>query len=153
MRHRMRMMLLAALTAAALGAGPAGKVPEGDLARLQGQWTASAGPKKDIPVVLTIEGASVTVQVTTPQGLKVRAAGEIRLDETTRPRALDWVHFTALDGQDMPEILGIYELDGDTLRVCNGGPNNNRPTEFKPGDGALADVLVFKRLKSKEAGK
>ena len=79
--------------------------------------------------------------------MTIQAKGEISLHEADRPRGLDWVKFTALDGQDMPEVLAIYELDGDTLRVCNGGPNNDRPKEFKPGDGALADVVVFRREK------
>ena len=34
---------------------------------------------------------------------------------------------------------------GDTFTVCNGGMNGSRPKEFKPGDGALAEVVVFER--------
>jgi hypothetical protein len=55
-----------------------------------------------------------------------------------------------LDDQEFPEILAIYELSGDELRICNGGPNNDRPTEFKAGDGCLADCLTFKKKKDPE---
>ena len=37
----------------------------------------------------------------------------------------------------------IYELDGDTLKLCL-GPPDNRPTEFTDKDKAL---LVLKRKK------
>jgi uncharacterized protein (TIGR03067 family) len=146
-----RFALAIVLSSAALVAAsppPRDKAPQGDLAKIQGRWQTSAGPKHDIPVVVEFRGDRVTVDLTTPQGLKIRAEGKVKLDEKARPRALDWVEFTALDGQDMPEVLAIYEFDGETLKVCNGGPNNARPTEFKAGEGALADVVVFRRPKS-----
>jgi len=57
---------------------------------------------------------------------------------------------------------GIYELKGDTLRVCYGGDGTQRPKEFKttprnpdgsdPGD-PYERILVFERVKDKEPGK
>ena len=123
----------------------------GDLARLQGCWSTTAGPRRDIGVALTVEGSEVKVRITLPRGGVLNAAGELRIDETTVPHALDWVHFRGLDGQDLPDIPAIYEFDGDTLRVCNGGPNNARPEEFKPGEGLLADVLTFRRTQPKSS--
>jgi uncharacterized protein (TIGR03067 family) len=147
MKARMLFPTLLAAATALAAAPETEKAPDGDLARLQGKWTTSAGPQKDIPVILTIQGRAVVVDLKTPQWLKIRVKGEIKIDDKARPRTLDWVHFSAIDGQDMPEVLAIYELDGDVLKVCNGGPNNGRPTEFKPGEGALADVLTFHRRK------
>ena len=119
----------------------------GDLGRLQGRWSAQAGPRRNIAVELEIAGRQAQVRIVTPQGLKFNVQGEIKIDETAQPRALDWVNFNGLDDQELPDILAIYRLEGDTLQVCNGGPNNNRPTEFKPGDGVLADLVVFARTK------
>jgi uncharacterized protein (TIGR03067 family) len=133
-----------------LATEPAAPAPEpmiqGDLARLQGTWTTQAGPKHAFPVAVEIRGCSVTVTVTPPVGPKIEAVGEIQVDESASPKRLDWVRFTTIDGeQPFPEIAAIYELDGDVLRICNGGPNNPRPSDFTPGDGVLADVLTFRR--------
>jgi uncharacterized protein (TIGR03067 family) len=108
----------------------------GDLAQLQGDWTVNAGPKKDIPVTLSVHGDQASVDFASPLGLKI---------QTTNPKTIDWVGFSIVDGQDFPDILGIYELNPDSFRMVNGGMNDRRPKEFKKGDGVLADVLVFTR--------
>lgn len=117
----------------------------GDLAGLQGVWTGAAGARKKIAVTMEIKGSSVSVKIQPPVGATISATGEIRLDVTTAPKSLDWVRFTALDGQPLPEILGIYELRGDTFKICTGGPDNPRPSAFQPGEGMLADVVIFTR--------
>lgn len=127
---------------ALLAAGPGG----GDLDRLQGTWSGQAGPKHRFPVTIAIDGKRVSVTVEPPVGPKIEAEGELIIDETTVPKALDWVRFHLADGDSLPEVAAIYELDGDTLRVGNGGPNNPRPTEFVPGEGVLADVVTFRRI-------
>jgi uncharacterized protein (TIGR03067 family) len=118
----------------------------GDLSRLQGCWTAKAGARRELKVTLDVEGRAVRVRVLTPQGLTIRAQGELRIDETTDPRALDWVNFViAGQEENFPDIPAIYTLSGETLTICNGGPNGIRPGAFKAGDGVLADVLTFVR--------
>ncbi len=59
--------------------------------------------------------------------------GTYRLDATTHPGTLD------TEGIDGPtrgkRYLGIYQLDGDTLRWCVGNPGRPRPTEFRTRTG------------------
>ncbi len=143
-------MLLAATLALGTGSANESETVSGDLAQIQGAWKTLAGPDHNVPVALEIQGRQVTVHVSMPKGLKIQAKGEVILDETAEPKALDWVNFVALDDQDLPEIQAIYQIDGDTLRICNGGPNNSRPSEFKAGDGSLADDLIFTRSPSQE---
>ena len=119
----------------------------GDLGRLQGCWTAKAGPKHDIAVTLTIKGGEVEVAIVTPQGIKLAVQGGLKLDETVMPRSLDWVGMSLLDGQELPDHLAIYSVQGDTFTLRNSGPNVGRPREFKPGDGPLNELLVFTRQK------
>ena len=153
---RLPILSLAFLLAlAAPGFGVAGNVATapGDLARLQGQWTTRAGPERDIRVALKIEGRQATMTITLPEGQSIQIRGEIRINETTAPRALDWVNFVGPDRQEMPDVAAIYELKGDTFRVCSGGPSNPRPTEFKPGDGILADLVTFVRASAEQPAK
>ena len=42
---------------------------------------------------------------------------------------------------------GIYELDGDTLKVCYAIDGGKRPAEFKAKPGSKHVLIVFKRLK------
>ena len=119
--------------------------PSGDLAQLQGDWTVKAGPKKDIPVTLSVHGSDVSVDFASPLGIKIHAEGKLKINQSTSPKTIDWLGFSILDGQDFPDILGIYELSHDTFRMVNGGMNDKRPQEFKKGDGVLADILVFTR--------
>jgi uncharacterized protein (TIGR03067 family) len=123
----------------------------GDLGRLQGRWTAKAGTRHEIQVVIEIKGRDVCAAIQTPQGLDFKVQGELKLDETTSPRSLDWKKLTLPDQQPLPEIAAVYKLDGDTFTVCNGGFHGARPKEFKPGEGVLADVVVFHRLDTKDA--
>ena len=124
-----------------------------DLGRLQGRWTARAGARREVRVVLIIQSRRVDATIITPQGARFQVQGEVRLDETTSPRSLDWVNFSGADQQEFPQISAIYKLDRDTFTLCNGGMNGTRPKEFKPGDGALADVVVFERERSSSDAK
>jgi uncharacterized protein (TIGR03067 family) len=147
MRTPARLLLAAALvlpTALRAADDPA---PEGDLAKLQGKWKANVGPDKDIPIVVAIQGNSVTLTFTNRDGEKVEIKGEVKLDEKASPKACDWIHFKRPDGTDADPNLGIYKIEGDTFTVCNGGPNNPRPTEFKDGDNGPPNLLVLERVK------
>ncbi len=124
---------------------------DGDLNRLQGRWTAKAGARHEIHVVIEVRGRGICAAIKTPQGLDFQVQGELKLDETTSPRSLDWKKLIGPDQQPLPEIAAVYKIDGDTFTVCNGGFLGARPKEFKPGEGVLADVVVFHRLESKDA--
>jgi uncharacterized protein (TIGR03067 family) len=129
----------------ALAGSPEVIAADSDLGRLQGRWTASAGARKEIQVVLTVRGRQVEAAISAPQGIRLRVQGQLRLDETAAPRKLDWINFSSADQQEFPQIPGIYKLAGDTFTVCNGGMNGARPKEFKAGDGVLCEVVVFQR--------
>jgi uncharacterized protein (TIGR03067 family) len=139
------MMLMLAIYGASWAAAGEARPLSGDLARLQGKWEVRAGDAKAIQVNLEVSGSDVDVLIETPQGLSIRAKGRLKIDESTSPRKLDWVSFSCNDEQELPEIAGIYKVEDDAFTICNGGFNGARPTEFKPGDGPLADVLVFRR--------
>lgn len=131
---------------ALIAADPAPEALSGDLAQLQGTWTTQAGTRRKLSVVLEVHGRCARVRVTTPLGQVIETEGELTLDPTSSPKALDWRGFHAPDGSELAELPGIYRIEGNTFTVRNGGFNDARPTEFVPGDGPLADVVTFQRV-------
>lgn len=124
-----------------------GAAPEStnDLSKLQGRWETKVGLRKATLVSLEIKGNAVAATIATPQGRKIQADGELKLDETTSPKALDWVKFTTIDGEEVPEMRAIYRLEEGRLYIRSGGFNDDRPTGFDAGEGVWANVLVFQR--------
>jgi uncharacterized protein (TIGR03067 family) len=73
--------------------------------------------------------------------------GTFKLDVSAKPKRID-VTFTA-GSEKGKTLLGIYELEGDTYKVCLGVPGKPRPKAFaaKLGSGQVLEVL--KREKAK----
>jgi uncharacterized protein (TIGR03067 family) len=83
----------------------------------------------------------------TMSGMPRDKQGTYKLDPAAKPKTIDLI---AGDERPAP---GIYELDGDTLKICLAeGPNAARPTEFKP-DGKRVAVVTFKRMKEDKKDK
>jgi uncharacterized protein (TIGR03067 family) len=139
---RKQSLSVLVVTVLAMGAAP----EKGDLSKLQGQWEASVGKKREIKVALEVKGNEVSATITPKRGPKVKANGELQLDETVSPRSLDWVKFSTPDGIEVPKLLSIYRLEGDRLIVRSGGFNDARPKAFEAGgEGVWTEVLVFTR--------
>jgi uncharacterized protein (TIGR03067 family) len=69
-----------------------------------------------------------------------------QIDASKKPKTIDNV-VTAGD-QKGKTIQGIYEIDGDTLRVCVVLPGRGeRPTEFSGRAGSGCNLTVYKREK------
>ena len=45
-------------------------------------------------------------------------------------------------------FLAIYEIDGDTLRVCYDLAGKNRPTEFSTSKERPFFLVIYRRAKS-----
>ena len=148
----LKTTLLTTFAAALLAAGTVradDDKPKGDLGKLQGDWTAKVGPEKNIEMKATFKGGKVTFAFTTPDGQDRSMKGDAVLDEAAKPhKAITFKGFTRQDGSDAPENLGIYTFEGDdTVKVCTGGPGNERPTEFKAGEGGPPQLIVLTRKK------
>ncbi|WP_435010894.1 TIGR03067 domain-containing protein [Tundrisphaera lichenicola] len=145
----MRRELMALVAAVAVLGSGAAPDEVGDLNRLQGQWEASVGRRKEFVVSLEVKGSEVSATITPKIGPKVKANGQLELDESASPRSLDWVKFSTADGTEVPTLHAIYRLDGEKLIIRSGGFNDDRPKVFeKGGEGCWTDVLVFNRPES-----
>lgn len=150
MRLALAALILAVSTSASLAQDNEKKedAPKGDLAKVQGKWTAMVGPEKNIPIVVEIKGKIVIILVTI-QERELNIKGEIKLDETKTPKQWDWTKFES-DGNRVEDNLAIYKLDGEKLVLCSGGPGGQRPTEFKEGDGGMPSLVEFTRVKDEK---
>ena len=71
----------------------------------------------------------------------VTYAGTFKVDPSKKPHTID---ITFTDGPEKGTTsLGIFEVDGDTYKLCLSQKGPTRPTEFvaKPGTGFVLEVL------------
>ena len=64
--------------------------------------------------------------------------GNIRLDPTCRPKAMDMTDTFGADAGKT--FLAIYSLDGDRLVFCAADAGQERPTEFRTKPGQVLRV-------------
>jgi uncharacterized protein (TIGR03067 family) len=120
-----------------------------DLKKMQGSWER---------VVMEFEGNEAPAeelkgwianyeedQLTLKLDNNMYRRGIVTLEPTRKPKAMNtWDQDGPFADQTVP---GIYELDGDTTKVCFAEPGEKRPTEFttKRGTGFL--YCEYKRRK------
>jgi uncharacterized protein (TIGR03067 family) len=122
---------------------------EKEVRKFQGTWTFESSETggralsaEDLKgLILTFEGDKHTVK----KGDEVIQVGTQKLDPSRSPKTID---VTMTEGPSKGTLmLGIYELDGDTLKVCFDPEGKKRPTEFKSAAGSQNFVNVHKRVK------
>jgi uncharacterized protein (TIGR03067 family) len=76
---------------------------------------------------------------------EISLEGTFKVDLSKKPKRID-VTFTS--GPEAGKtLLGIYELEGDTYRVCMGMPGKDRPKTFASKANSGHVLEVFKREK------
>jgi uncharacterized protein (TIGR03067 family) len=143
-----RLLAVVALTLA-LSANAADDAVKDELARFNGTWkgVSVVHDGKDVPKP---EAEAIRLTVTGEKYI-LKAGGEDiegthKLDPATTPKQIDAVRSK---GPHVGEkMLGIYELKGDTFRVCFAAPGKTeRPTELKSTAGSGYRLLVLQREK------
>ena len=80
----------------------------------------------------------------------------VKIDPTKAPKTIDYIVSGGAVRGDRPAQItgasgetrqGIYELNGDTLRICLARPGKDRPTEFESPPGKDLVLLVYQRQK------
>jgi uncharacterized protein (TIGR03067 family) len=73
--------------------------------------------------------------------------GAYTIDPAQKPKTID---ITGTEGPNIgKKIPAIYELRGDTLRICYGLGGSPRPTEFKSPTNTSYFLVTYKREKVK----
>jgi uncharacterized protein (TIGR03067 family) len=109
-----------------------------DHAALQGEWEiVSAESNGEPPPAGLLDGAKFAFS-----GDKLTLLGKegtFELDATKNPRQIEFVRGNTRQ-------IGIYELDGDNLKLCV-GPADDRPKAFKTKPRTDHSLFVLKRKK------
>jgi uncharacterized protein (TIGR03067 family) len=132
-------------------------VPTGDaqdavkkeMSRLEGSWSMVSGKAdgREMPKELLKTGKRVARggETAIEVGGRVLFKARFRIDPAKKPRAID---YTMTEGPTKGKTqLGIYELDGDTVKFCFAAPGKERPTEFTADEGSQRTLSVWKRDK------
>lgn len=126
--------------------------PRDDSQLIQGTWVPAqavlAGQAMPEPFL-----ASITLKLTDGKYEALIAdradRGSYKLDTKASPKGMVIV---GTDGPNLNKSLpAIYELDGDTLRVCydvSGTNRPSRPTEFKSTTSNQLFLVTYRRKKS-----
>ena len=115
---------------------------------MQGKWALTTGeiagqklPEVQLKTIsLVVAGDKYTVKVG-----DVADQGSLKFDPSMKPKALDIV---GTDGPNKGKtLLAIYEINGDTLRICYDLTGKARPTEFKTAKDIPHFLATYQRAK------
>jgi uncharacterized protein (TIGR03067 family) len=120
-----------------------------EVERLQGAWApvSSNTEGKDTAEAelrifrLTVKGDRWLLSL---KGGKPIVEPTFRVGPTTKPKTLDVVSVTQ---QGKILLRAVYELEGDTLKLCFAVGEAERPKEFKSAEGSRSGITVYKRVK------
>lgn len=120
-----------------------------EMAQLEGEWSMVSGEANGLSMpretVQTGKRVAKDGATTITIGGQVYFKARFSIDPTKKPKAID---YTMTEGPTRGKThLGIYELDGDTVKFCFAAPGKDRPTEFTAPEGSQRTLSVWKRDK------
>jgi uncharacterized protein (TIGR03067 family) len=150
MRRRTPWTLVVGLLVAVAAAAAEGPDKSSDPA-LDGDWDTVSFLRGGAPLprekqfpdrLMTIRGDTFSEK----RNGKVAVRGKLKIDTAKSPR---WMDTTFLEGGPglNETVYGIYEVNGDTLRVCCAASGEPRPTAFESKTGTGLRLIVYKRHK------
>jgi uncharacterized protein (TIGR03067 family) len=142
MRHALLVLAVGFLIAADAAKDDAKK----DQDKLQGTWKLASGEQEGEPIPedtlkagkLVVMGEKFTIKLGDFEG-----EGTQKLDATKKPKTIDAV---GTGGQTSGmTYLGIYAIDGDSVKQCYAQPGDERPKEFTTKSGTGRFLFVWKK--------
>ncbi len=120
-----------------------------DMAALEGEWTMVSGERNGEAIpedfVKTGKRVSKDGETTVTFGDNVLMRAKYTLDPSKKPKAID---YEITEGMNKgKKALGIYEIDGDTVKFCFAGPDMERPTDFSAKADSGRVLSVWKKAK------
>jgi len=119
-----------------------------DLEKMQGDWAQVSfvvdGDKHPDDEAQALFRSMKDDKYTIYQFKKVIGKGTFKLDAAKKPKTIDAI--TTVGGRSLT-LLGIYELDQDTLKLCFAPPGKPRPTDFTSKKGTQHRLSAWEREK------
>lgn len=147
MRYSLTVFALFIIAGLVQGKDPTKKVE--DIKAIQGKWKIERGWRKGRAITPEssvgrtewhIKGNEIILK----DPMRERTEDALfKLDPSTKPPSID---VTPKKDRD-EKALGIYEIKGDTLRICFSMDNKARPTEFAAPEGSRLTYVILKRVK------
>jgi uncharacterized protein (TIGR03067 family) len=118
-----------------------------EMARLEGEWTMVSGEIDGVPMPEQMRKGARRVakdgETTVTINGQLFMKAKFTVDPTKKPRSIDYL-FTGGPTKGKKQ-LGIYELDGDTVKFCFAAPDTDRPADFTTKAGSRRTLSVWKR--------
>jgi uncharacterized protein (TIGR03067 family) len=143
-----KLLSLAALMLFAVVAFAQDDAKKADLPKFQGKWAidSAVADGKELPAEvvkvfsMTFKDDAYRVLIGTE-----KTEGTFTLDASKKPKTIDIVPDNGPDrGKRQP---GIYEIDGDKIKICAAQPNKERPTTFDTKDKTGYTLMILHREK------
>ena len=142
---RTRLIVIAAAALCLAADAPKDAVKK-DQEKLQGDWILASGERdgEQFPddMVKSLKRFVTGDKFTVNRDDQTVTKGTFTLDPSKKPKAID----LKIEGNDQV-IQGIYELDGDTLKLCYAAPGEERPKQFGTKAGSGHALVVWKKAK------
>jgi uncharacterized protein (TIGR03067 family) len=119
-----------------------------ELSKFQGTWgivsqemNGKPVPESDLKGRTLFFGAEVCIL---RRGNEILQVSVLKIDPTKTPKTVNAMVTKGLyQGETM---LGIFEFEGENLKVCYDVEGVNRPTEFKTSSGENRFLAIYKRV-------
>jgi uncharacterized protein (TIGR03067 family) len=120
-----------------------------EMAELEGEWAMLSGEidRQPLPADYLKSARRVAKEGVTTVTIngQLFMKAKFAIDPAKKPKTID---YTMTDGPTKGKTqLGIYELNGDTVKFCFAAPGKERPAEFKTQEGSGRTLSVWKRDK------
>lgn len=145
----MRVFIPIVALSCLVAAEPPADAVKKEMALLEGEWVMVSGRRdgQALPEEYVKSGRRVAKDgvSTVTIGDMVVMKNKYTIDPAKKPKTID---FEAVEGETKGQkLLGIYELDGDTLRFCLAPADQGRPTDFTAKEGSGRTMSEWKRAK------
>ena len=134
----------------ALGSASGGQdAVQKEMTQLEGEWSMVSGESDGfaLPAEMARGGKRTAKDgmTTITMGGQPYFKAKFTIDPSKKPKTID---YAMTEGPTKGQThLGIYELDGDTVKFCFAAPGKERPTDFTAKAGSTRTLSVWKRDK------
>ena len=143
------MHALATLLVILLLAGPGPDALKKEMAQLEGDWSMVSGEIDGLAMpeqyVKTGKRTAKDGETTVSIGGRVFLQAKYTIDPAKKPKTIDYAMTEGFSKGK--KQLGIYAIEGETVKFCFASPGKDRPTEFTAKEGSGNTLSVWKRDK------